>query len=128
MIRWLSIALAAALIAGCSATAGDGPVAVSGPSLTISRSSDLMYVGAPASIDVNGTRVADLGVGQSQAVPIKPGPVVVMASAWSAAGNSTYRFNAESGKSYRVVVTPRVENTIFGAIEGGGPFKVAPAN
>jgi hypothetical protein len=51
---------------------------------------------------------------------------------WSAPGRYTLRFTAESGKSYRFLVSPRAENIAAGiaggiigmTVEGNGPFKI----
>lgn len=104
-------------------------------SLTITRSSDLMYMGAPAAVDLNGARIADLSVGQSYSGNVPPGMAVLAVSAWSAPGSSSLRFNLEPGKSYRFVVTPRGAQMAAGmaggivgqAVEGGGPFQIAAA-
>lgn len=95
-----------------------------------------MYAGAPASVDLNGSRVASLGVGQSYTGPVQPGMVVLTVSAWSAPGQSTFRFNVEAGKSYRLIISPRGQGMLAGmvggvvgqAAEGGGPFQVTPAS
>jgi len=103
-----------------------------------------MYLAAAASVDVNGERVANLGRGQSYTGAVVSGPAIVTVSAWSAPGQSSYRFTVEPGKSYRLLVTPRGEPLAAGvagaavagpfaglateAAEGGGPFQVAPAN
>lgn len=91
---------------------------------------------APASVDMNGARIADLGVGQSYSGPIQPGMATLTVSAWSSPGQSSFRFNAEPGKSYRFVVGPRGESMAAGmaggligqGMEGGGPFQIAPAS
>jgi hypothetical protein len=127
------------LCAGC-ATDNPAPQAFAPApgqaSITIIRSSSLMYMGAPASVDVNGARVANLNVGQSYTGAVSPGPTAITVSAWSSPGASSFRFNVEPGKSYRFVVGPRSENTVSGMLggaigqsaEGGGPFQVSPAS
>jgi hypothetical protein len=137
MARSVGLILALAL-AGCQTVADAGPPATPAPgqaSLTIARSSNPLYLAAAASVDVNGVNFASLPVGGSHTGAIAPGPTVITASAWSAPGRYSIRFNAEPGKSYRVVVTPRGAPMLAGmaggivgqVVEGGGPFQVALA-
>lgn len=141
---WSVLALLLA-VAGCTMDSVV-PSAVAPPpgqaSLNITRSSSLIYAAALASVDVNGARVADLGVGQSYMGVVRSGPAVLTVSAWSSPGSSSFRFTVEPGNSYRFVVTPRIENTMVGvlpaafagplagmaakAAEGGGPFQITP--
>jgi hypothetical protein len=136
MGRFLAL-ISVLVLTGCQTTADSATPIGAAPAagmaaITITRSNDLMYVGAPASISVNGEKVADLGVGQSYSGSVRPGSVIVSASAWSAPGQSSTRFQAEAGKTYRLQVMPRAVHTTSGAIgglagqavEGGGPFQV----
>lgn len=137
MLRGCVIMVLLVGLAGCGTDSAPGPVLASAPgqtSITITRSSALMYAGAPASVDVNGERVANLVVGQSYTGAVRPGQAIVTVSAWSAPGASSLRFNVEPGKSYRFVVAPRSEGMLAGmaggmigqAMEGGGPFSITP--
>jgi hypothetical protein len=138
-IRLVLLAMLALALAGCM-TDAPAPLAVSAvpgqATITISRSSSLVYAGAPATVTLNGVKIADLGVGQSYSGAVAPGPAVLTALAWSSPGASSLRVPLEAGKVYRFVVSPRPENTTAGmlggmsaqAAEGGGPFMIAPAN
>lgn len=103
--------------------------------IAVTRSGALAYFAAPATVTLNGAKIADLGVGQSYTGSVAIGPAVLTVSAWSSPGQWTLRFTAEAGKSYRFVVSPRLENTTSGMLggmagqaqEGGGPFKIEPA-
>lgn len=103
--------------------------------LSITRSTDLLYVAASASVEVNGKKVASLGRGESYTGDLGPGPTVVRVSAWSSPGASTYSFKAVPGKTYRLTVSPRSGNFVAGmaggligqAIEAGGAFQIVPA-
>jgi hypothetical protein len=136
-IRVVSVLLPLAL-AGCVT---DSPphnalaVAPGQASLTITRSSSMLFTAASATVELNGTKIASLSSGESYTGPVAPGPVVVTVSAWQSPGKSSYSFTVQPGKPYRLEVSPRDESlavTLIGgvvgaAIEGGGMFKVTPA-
>ena len=117
------------------------------PSLTITRSDDISYRAAAASVEINGEEVATLAAGRSYTTTLPPGPAVLKVSAWTApismashrlpSGSTSYRFNVESGKSYSFVISPRGEpapndithDATAGSAEeiegGGGVFQIA---
>ncbi|MGA7807273.1 hypothetical protein, partial [Bradyrhizobium sp.] len=106
--------------------------------ISIARSNDLLYLAAPASVELNGAKIASIGKGETFTGGIAPGPAVVTVSAWATPGSTSYSFVAEPGKTYRFTVAPRGANFAVGlaggiigmtgqAIEGGGPFQIAPA-
>ena len=122
------------------------------PSITISRSDDLTYRAAAASVEINGKSVATLAAGRTYTGTVPPGPAVLKVSAWSApiglathrlpSGSTSYRFTVESGKSYSFVISPRGEPAALAvnqdgsgntsssgeAVEGtGGAFQIATA-
>ena len=120
------------------------------PSITISRSDDLTYRAAAASVEIDGKLVATLAAGRTYTETVPPGPAVLKVSAWSAplglathrlpAGSTSYRFTVESGKSYSFVISPRGEPAVSDtahngggsssgeAVEGtGGAFQIAAA-
>lgn len=76
-------------------------------SLTITRSHDLVAVAAPASVDMNGAKFADLALGQSYSAPVRPGPTVLTATCLCGPGRYSVSFNAEAGKNYHFLVSPR---------------------
>lgn len=116
-------------------------------SITVSRSDDVTFRAAAASVEINGKQVATLAAGRSYNGTLPPGPAVLKVSAWTApisvgshrlpSGNSSYRFNVESGKSYSFVISPRSEpvasDTAHDAADvpgaategGGGAFQIA---
>jgi hypothetical protein len=105
-------------------------------SITITRSNDFMSMGLSAAVELNGAKIASLGAGESYSGPVPAGSAVLTVSNWSAPGASSARFNAQPGKAYRFTITPRGAAVAAGlaggivgmAIEGGGPFQIAPAS
>jgi len=85
--------------------------------VTISRSDDFTYRAAAASIELNGKPLANLAAGRSYTGQLPAGPAVIKISAWSApisigshrlpSGSTSYRFNAEAGKTYNFTISPR---------------------
>jgi hypothetical protein len=113
-------------------------------SISITRATGYYY-GALASvaIEVNGNKVAGLHINDTHTMAVKPGPTTLSATMFGSPGRFDYRFNAERGKSYRFVVSPRSEAVtasmvgaavlggmgalMASAAEGNGPFKIEPA-
>lgn len=137
-LRLLAV-LSSLAIAGCT-TAGNvqppSPTVAAGPraGIAITRPAELLYYGAPATVEVNGQQVANLSAGESYSGSVRPGPTTITVSNWSSPGHSSYRFNAAAGKTYRFQVKPRSANLMAGfaagfvgqVIEGGGPFALGP--
>jgi len=104
--------------------------------ISITRSDELMYLAAPATVELNGAKIASIGRGESYTGGVAPGPAVLSVSAWSSPGASNQRFTAVPGKTYRFVISPRGDNFAAGmvggfvgqAIEGGGAFEIKPIN
>jgi hypothetical protein len=80
--------------------------------LTITRTSDLLYMGAPATIKVNGKKAADLALGASTIIDIAPGQNVISASAWSYPGTFSVKLAAKPGQRYGVEVAPRSDSFV----------------
>ena len=127
--------LAAAVLAVADAASTAAHAAPKGSAtVAITRSTDLLFLAAPAAIEINGTKVASLGRGESFNGPIAPGPTEIKVSTWSTPGSSSYRFTAVPGKTYKMVVVPRTKNyaanvvggLVGAAIEGGGAFEFVP--
>jgi hypothetical protein len=141
---------------GCITDQSSAPTAATPgqPAITITRSDDLTYRAAAASVEINGKSVATLAAGRSYTGTLPPGPAVLKVSAWSApiglanhrlpSGSTSYRFTVESGKSYSFVISPRGEpaasdithdgsgssssSSSGEAVEGtGGAFQIAAA-
>lgn len=105
--------------------------------LVITRNSDMLFMGVPVRIDVNGQRAVELWRGETYAAPISPGRVTLLADAWSTPGKFQTHFNIESNKEYIFEVSPRSEHfstlAFFGVIgaaidaavdENTGPFSL----
>ena len=121
----LTLASAAAAPPGAKAKA----------TIVITRSEDALYLGVPAAVELNGSKIAGLWRGESFTGSIAPGHAVLKVSAWSSPGSSGVSFDALPGRSYRFTVAPRGSTVLVAfvggfigmAIEGGGPFGIAPA-
>jgi hypothetical protein len=62
--------------------------------LTVTRSNDPYSLLAPVSIDLNGARIASLGIGERYSTSIAPGAAIVAASVWSSPGRYAVKFIA----------------------------------
>ncbi|SMX60094.1 Conserved exported protein of unknown function [Bradyrhizobium sp. ORS 285] len=110
--------------------------AIKGPAtVEITRTTDLLFMGVNATVEINGAKMASLGRGESYSGQLTSGETTITVSAWSSPGSSNIRFNAEPGKTYRMLVGPRgnhfgaamVGGLLGAAIEGGGAFEIVPA-
>ena len=75
---------------------------------------------APALIDVNDARVADLAPGQTYVGGVSPGPTSVTASGATEPGHYKVKFNAVAGKTYAFHVSPGTDVTHVVALMAGG--------
>jgi len=142
-----ALALSATLALGGCAVASSAPTSTATQApppagmarLTVTRSNAPYSLLAPVAIDLNGARVASLGMGESNSTFIAPGASIVAASVWSSPGRYGVRFNAEAGKDYAFLVSPRGEYIAAGMAGGmagvaidtavnedSGPFKITP--
>lgn len=123
MARFPPVVIVAALLA-CTACGTDPPmmsspaVALGQASITITRSGAAYPLLATADIDVNGARVASLGIGQSYSGPVSPGTIILTATCWCGPGRYSAKFNAEPGKNYSFLVSPRGEQLAAQATGG----------
>ena len=108
-----------------SATASAPQVSTPAPAgkvrLALNRVQGVLYAGAPATVKVNGQKVADLWAGNSSVVDISPGKNAVTVEAWSYPGTWTIDLDAKPGQSYAIEVSPRSESyvpSLFGAVGG----------
>lgn len=104
-----------------------GPAPAGQTRLTLTRVEGILYAGAPATVKVNGQKVAELWAGKSETVDIPLGNNVVTVEAWSYPGTWTVNLDAKKGKAYAVEVSPRSDSygpSLFGplgaAAEGAG--------
>ncbi|SHJ65472.1 hypothetical protein SAMN05444159_1152 [Bradyrhizobium lablabi] len=113
--------LLSTLLAGC-VTDQSMPSAVAiGPgqaAIAITRPSAWYGAALAVDIDANGSKIASLESGGSYTGPLPPGPVVLTVTSWSSPGRYVIRFNAQAGKRYAFVVSPRNEQMAATAIGG----------
>ncbi len=133
--------LAASFAPGCATTETPGagpnanasatvaPIPPGKARLVLSRTNDMLYMGALAQVKINGAEVASLWRSESSTVPIAPGAVAVSVSTWSYPGSWTVNLNAKAGETYALEISPRGE-TMFamGAIGVAGAIVDANAN
>ena len=128
LFRWpmaLVAALATATLAGCgggsdlqTASIAAGPLAPGKARVTITRPSSIVYAAAPATITLNGQKVADIAVGSSAVVDVPAGANVLAASAWSYPGSFSVKLDAKAGATYALSVEPRGDSLLPGALLG----------
>lgn len=103
--RTLIVGAAAALAVGCIGVAP--AAAAGGAKLTLTRVSGLQYAGVPATVTVNGKKVASLWGGASSTVDIAPGANTITVDAWSYPGSWTLNLNAKAGGRTTIEISPR---------------------
>ena len=124
-------------LGGCASGPATAPEAIPAgmAQLNVTRPSEWLYATVKATVEVNGARVGDIARDDGYAASIPAGRTTVSAFAASPPGRYSVSFNAESGKLYRLVVTPRREGYIppagsgssdFTVTENDGAFKLAP--
>lgn len=109
--------IAAALlfaVTGCASTSevetaalARTPIAPGKARVTIKRTNEILYAGAPATITLNGQNAASVAVGGSAVVDVPAGNNVLTASAWSYPGEFSVQLNAVAGQTYALEVAPR---------------------
>ena len=107
---------------GETAALAAAPLPAGKARVTITRVSTLLYAGAPATITLNGQKVADISSGGSAVIDVPAGESVLAASAWSYPGEFKVRLNAVAGQRYALDVAPRSASfgpgTLLGPIGG----------
>jgi hypothetical protein len=105
------------LVSGCAGSDGletasiaQTPIAPGKARVAISRASALQYAAAPATITLNGEKVASVGSGGTAFVDIPAGDNTLAASAWSYPGEYKVKLNAVAGQTYRLEVQPRADS------------------
>lgn len=124
-LRYSLMVLAALMLAGCgsgsdlaTASLAAGPLAAGKARVTITRPSTIVYAAAPATITLNGQKVADVAVGSSAVIDVPAGPNILAASAWSYPGTFSVKLNARAGATYALTVEPRGDSLLPGALLG----------
>ncbi|MEM8974856.1 MAG: hypothetical protein AAGD43_22585 [Pseudomonadota bacterium] len=106
--------------------------------LKITRTNDILYVGAAASVEVNGKKVTDIAAGGTTYIDVPAGRQATIAVyTWGYPGKFSLNIKAKPGARYTVEISPREESFvanvslgIVGAIidasinENGGAFKL----
>lgn len=92
--------------------------------IVITRSEGVIFLGVPATVELNGSKIAGLWRGESFTGSIDPSQAILNVSAWSSPGSANYSFEALPGRSYRFTITPCPTISTNGC---GGPFGIAPA-
>jgi hypothetical protein len=124
-----SVLAIAAMLAGCSssmsaeetAALAKSPLVAGKARVTITRPSAVMYVGVPATITLDGQKVADVASGGSAVVDVPAGAHVLAAHAWSYPGEYSVRLKAIAGQTYALEVAPRGDSfapSLFGVAGG----------
>jgi len=99
------ILVAASLAVSCIGV--EPSVAAGGAKLTLTRVSGLQYAGVPATVNVNGQKVASLWGGTSATVDLAPGANTITVDAWSYPGSWTHILNVKPGARYTIEISPR---------------------
>lgn len=108
MHRCAAVAALALALAGCASTdavetaaLAKAPIATGKARVTITRVSTLQYAAAPATITLNGQKVASVANGGTAVVDVPAGANVLAASAWSYPGEYKVKLNAEPARPTR---------------------------
>jgi hypothetical protein len=104
------------------ASSATGPIAAGKARLTLTRVTGILYVGAPATVKINGEQVASLWAGSSSSIDIAPGATSVSVDGWTYPGSWTVDLSVKAGQSYTIEISPRGDslgpNLLLGAIGG----------
>ncbi|MGD9785614.1 MAG: hypothetical protein AB7E80_11685 [Hyphomicrobiaceae bacterium] len=107
--------IAGLALAGCAggptpeetAALAAAPIPAGKARVMIERPSAVLYAAAPATIELNGQKVASVGSGGSAVIDVPAGANKIAASAWSYPGTWTLPLEAQAGQTYKVIVEPR---------------------
>ncbi len=127
-VTWVTAIVLAGLSAALSGCGGGGdlataslqagPLAAGKARVAITRPSSIVYAAAPATITLNGQKVADIAAGSSAVIDVPAGANVIAASAWSYPGSFSVKLNAKAGATYNLLVEPRGDSFLPGALLG----------
>ena len=121
------------LLSGCGTTGSETasltatPIPAGKARVTIQRSSSILYAGAPATITLNGAKVADIATGGQAVIDVPAGANTIAASAWSYPGEYKVKLDAKPGARYALAVEPRGDSVGPGILLGpiGGAIDAA---
>jgi hypothetical protein len=131
-----------ALVSACGTTGVQNkdllslPIAKKQARIMVERDTSLLYMGAAARVEVNGSDIASLGRGGSVVYEIPTGRNMISTTAFGTFGNYSLSFEASQGKLYSFVISPRGEamsHSMFGLLgeavsaeinENSGYFKI----
>jgi len=98
------------------------PIASGHARLKVTRINTILYAGAPATLNLNGKKIADLWAGKTTFVDVPASKNVLSASAWSYPGTFKVGFDTTAGQTYAVEVAPRMAlfgpGTLLGPLGG----------
>jgi hypothetical protein len=86
--------------------------------LTLTRTSDALYLGVPAVVKVNGSEVASLWRGESTTVTISAGASKITVDATLHPGVWAVALNARPGGHYTIEISPRGDSLAPGVLFG----------
>lgn len=105
--------------------------------IIIKRSDDILFLGVPARVKINGEEVADLWRSETYDGKFPPGKTVISVDAWSTPGEFVMDMDTTPNKTYRLTIYPRGDHytvlTLFGPLgalvnanlqKNTGPFAV----
>ena len=114
-----------------------GALPANSAKLTIKRTGERLYDAGPATVEVNGKKVADIAADDSITIAIAAGPTTLAVYAPAHPGKFAVTIQADASRSYTAEVSPRAESYIpvaalgaFGAAldaalnENAGAFKL----
>lgn len=124
MKKLLSLLAVTLMLSACGTTKGldmgqvTAPIGKGQARIVVERDNSLLYVGAGATIEINGAKVETLGLGGAVTKDVRAGQVAVSAQATASFGKFTVRFVAQPGKTYRFKVSPKSDALLLGSAFG----------
>lgn len=107
--------------------------------IIVERNTSLLYFGAAAAVDVNGSRIASLAPGGQEVMTVPAGNATVSVSTPMAFGKFSVKVKVKAGEEYNFIISPRgsalIVGSTFGMLgdavtasvsENSGYFQIAP--
>jgi len=124
--KLLIILSSTALLSACGTTTKidlaklSAPIAKDEARIVVTRDTSLLYIAAQVDVRSNGSKIASLGRGGSVVHDVPEGDNSLQVSVPSAFGQFVVRFDAEEGKTYKFLTSPKGDalflGTAFGAL------------